>query len=1237
MLGQEIQPGVYAVKAEADEHLTYQAYIQQVYVNHPEIYLMHMTAYNGKDNWKQYTNEHLERWKDGLATLPDVGIGVVVVDVNPTGFIRTRGQRAVEKKEAEARTLLYRQMWSERKKMPEVAAWWAKNAQAIRLQRMAGPEIQIGLPDQATDKEMLTEIDSHMQGMGISPYGNNAELMTIAPEVARRVKELTGAVKRVQDHGQSDTERKEQEHKVIKLFKEIKSELLEQTYAQDQARRKEVSVELRRRWHQGLSPLRTQLAGELDFAEAEIEHLHERGYAATREGDDIAAEDRANHIFELQRTAQSIRTADRMAEYEENMHTARSWTGAAVAMARFVDPELAEELALLSDVGFSIAAAAGKLAISGGVDPTAMAQAFSAVGALLTHMEGRPSQQAIMLGRLQILMQGQKQIKEHLKHIDGRLVGIKNDIERLWEITAVHKAVENRQMSELRAELAGMERRLESKVARNGLSIERIANVQERREVESLVAGTASLHRNWRERKRWTELQRCRVAGMCTETALTEMDEARRLLGQLAHRLNGTPLTKPREVGNLSHGELEALLEAGLEERLPYIRSLIVWILTTAEGSFGPLTTWGDSGQVHALKMGEHKGIWTDPIRSGWIIKEYLDLARWLPQRTNNGRVIRDLHSAPMCEVAGRLREETRAVRALIPIAWRLYQQFSTNAARGVQRITSVDLRQHSDPGIRAAALRLQEIDLQDAAPLWRHYPPEQTEQRIGSDKLYMTSSYSEVEKYRAELSHEQQGRTGRPPVPNWSWPKPAEGRCVKNTIKLAKAGCDLTEWYLAVKYKPFHPTTDLACIWSGAETVNRVIDFFAGSGGNYSCVKWWRVRRAKNAIKGFHDGADCPAKHRVYKKKCTETHVTKPVLFRSDIVRMQEAMWTSLQNPDMWRTLTLARLAFDTLVRWSVGERLGTDKELAQLHQFLKGLPDGGRQGPMLQHDNAQPTWEKIRALEEEVENRTMVGDTGQQAAKIARWASTVELTALNDYIDPKALTACSSETEVRAQLLRNEWRARSALYTAAGKYDKLQAGNSVEKDVLNGLEPSTPPWDGVEHGVPSTQLVTQWLETPQGKRWLKQAVDALPLPSGRAAEPSVLDDGWHGLRGQQWKAIAKAHGWEEEPQRKPSCEDVRAQAGKWLTNRSDQLKTRRERAGTAHTISQRDATIEAQGDQPKQIWGRMYGLVRPPVPTGETWREGPGWGAQRQTFARLLALQTMPSMRLEGACLTQ
>ena len=1191
------------------EGLGYQLYIEQVYRQYPMIYSMHKAFYSGEGNWKEYKDSYGIEIEDAIDAIP--GVSIAGIDVlHPA---KTTAQQLLEWDREKFKEIQYHKMWSDRPGMRELAAWWARNAKDLK--EFGSDLYQFAPPEKKEYFKTLNEIAYYMMGKGVSPYATNEQMKQVDPGVASQLDTLIKNVNIIKAQQSAD----EREQTLLELVATVKREQTALAHAADEEGRQRIREHLTRRWTQRLSPRRTALAQDRRDAKLEMLNANKQGQDAITRNDHVAARRAAHRVAEHKQQVERIRAAERLAEFEEGMKAAQVWSEVAAELIGFADPELARELSVLIDFSFGWAEAVGRLTVG---DPSGMPGALQATRRLFDHMAGRPDGRAIMAARLRLLAENQGKMTKQLLRIESRLAAIGQDVEQLTNLVYIHDTLRHRRMSELRAALAGMERRLESSIARHGMNLARIASAEERRDLESIAAGTASLFHNWRQRTRWSELQACRNKARCSDGALAEYEEVRRLLGEVAHRIKGTPLMQERSVTALSSGEIEALLKGRLEDRVPYIRSLLVWVLDAAERSFGSIEKWGDEAQVNVSELVEGHAVWADPVRAGWLIKEYLNLARWLPQKNKDGDVIRDEHGSTICQAGRQLREETAAVRSLIPIAWRLYSQFNANAGWTVQQTLTRGLekaKRHSDGSVRDAAKRLEVLDLERYEPYWLYKASERSTRRIGNEVLYQIPQYRKVQDFKAEPSHDQRkSREFLSPVPTWTHPLPGKEKCVD--VNEVYEGCDLRKW-ARTEISKGQLASDAMCVFSYAEFVTlfwkKMID-----DNKISCTEYHAQKRAKTKIENFHAGIyACPPEHRVKQLICTKTMKPRHSELRKDIERVQASVWDALSvMKPTWKTVALARLAFDTLVRWSVGERLETDEQFGPLRQFLAALP----QGPSPTYGEGQPVWVKIATLADEVERGTIGASASDEAVKVARWAGTDEHTALRDYIEPAALTACRTEADIRVERVLNEWRARNALYAAGGWGEVDDKGTAMDKA------------DG------EMQIVSQ---TPPWLAMVRLAVDALPIPTGERGEASVLDDGWHGIPGEHWRDLASANGWKEEIHQKPTCVEIRKSPEQWLAKWWDQkrpdheaqrgaIRVQGDAAVTEETAGQSSGADEGEVLTPKETWGRLYGLIRPPVPTGESRRKGPGWGNQSETFARLAIVQATPSLRVQGGC---
>ena len=389
-------------------------------------------------------------------------------------------------------------------------------------------------------------------------------------------------------------------------------------------------------------------------------------------------------------------------------------------------------------------------------------------------------------------------------------------------------------------------------------------------------------------------------------------------------------------------------------------------------------------------------------------------------------------------------------------------------------------------------------------------------------------------------------------------------------------------------------------------------------------CLKdrrYWMLFEAHYRLKieGFHRGdLLCPNKFVVRTYKCNKVSKVLRSDVANDIRKVQDFVWQSLvMDTELWIMLTKAKFAFDTVVQWSLGDRLITEEGLATLRQFLKNLPSGDVQILPSNYGESIPTWLKTKNfVDKNLDNLiTYEDDWNSIAVNFARWAGTSVDVALQDYINPEAITECRTELEVRSDRIWNELQARKAIYTVANQTADAE--------------------------------------------WLTHQIDGLPFPTGSIGEPSVLNtlDKQHPtLGGNSWKKIAREHGWKEVSSNEPTCEEIRLNPEKWLNELSERRRKEREgiyiaieestqQASLADGMENENEVAKLNGNkmidsdvemaQSKDSVKQLYGIVRPPVPYEEDLREGDGWGAQDETFRLLhLAMPAIPSMQKYGNC---
>ena len=134
-------------------------------------------------------------------------------------------------------------------------------------------------------------------------------------------------------------------------------------------------------------------------------------------------------------------------------------------------------------------------------------------------------------------------------------------------------------------------------------------------------------------------------------------------------------------------------------------------------------------------------------------------------------------------------------------------------------------------------------------------------------------------------------------------------------------------------------------------------------------CLKdrrYWMLFEAHYRLKieGFHRGdLLCPNKFVVRTYKCNKVSKVLRSDVANDIRKVQDFVWQSLvMDTELWIMLTKAKFAFDTVVQWSLGDRLITEEGLATLRQFLKNLPSGDVQILPSNYGESIPTWLKTK-----------------------------------------------------------------------------------------------------------------------------------------------------------------------------------------------------------------------------------------------------------------------------------
>ena len=371
--------------------------------------------------------------------------------------------------------------------------------------------------------------------------------------------------------------------------------------------------------------------------------------------------------------------------FKEKTAETRDWFHAGVLLAELtgMPPEDVQTFQLLGEGSLNLVEGIGGMILAGAIDPTGIILTVKGIGMLLSLAQGGQTHQEFvrdMIGKLQQgqadVLEGQKWLGRKIDSLALRVGIVHEDVVALTEL--VQKSVEDIK-DDTRAIRSGIEKvegRMAAAEERFSLSLRKLSDDEERRELVATGAAFRGLFHNWRERVEGRNLWTCRLGGEkgCSETSLREMERIRKHLGNLAHRLQGTPTRTERNFAEVTEQQAVELLKLGPAERAVLATTLLAWLAR-------------ENGQPEP-----NVAPFTDPHRTAMLVNEYLELAKLLPVRNAHGQVIVDRNIPErMCPVTAKVVDEARAMRDALPMAWRIYLKYATAAQQHIAQAIATE------------------------------------------------------------------------------------------------------------------------------------------------------------------------------------------------------------------------------------------------------------------------------------------------------------------------------------------------------------------------------------------------------------------------------------------------------------------------------------------------------------------------------------------------------------------
>ena len=435
----------------------------------------------------------------------------------------------------------------------------------------------------------------------------------------------------------------------------------------------------------------------------ELEEIEEHGpeaYGQRMEG--------LGEIAELDKRIAEVARAERVLAVKEATGTARAWSGVLVAGLALSSPDDARNVQALSTGALDILEGLGTMLAGTLLDPSGISMVLSGIGTLVALGEAPgPTHEEIVRETLEELLGGQEWLGAKLDRVEGRIAVLQSDVDTLTDIARMSLAVGREERAQIGASIDTLEQRMTRAQARLALSLTTLSDQEEQRELLAKTEGFKGQFTNWRERQAGVELSECVEHGerRCSERALDATEEIRRYLGDLAHRLEGTPTHEERAFGRITPSQAQALLESGAEERTPLAASMLDWLdgEDKARGGQGTPT--------------QARRPFIDPHRTAVLIAQYRTLARLVPTRTADGQLIRDANLARIETAEAVLEAQARAMREALPAAWRTYLHYSTEAANAFAKSALVVRARMGRVQVQGQGMSWRRLDLLTTDP----------------------------------------------------------------------------------------------------------------------------------------------------------------------------------------------------------------------------------------------------------------------------------------------------------------------------------------------------------------------------------------------------------------------------------------------------------------------------------------------------------------------------------------
>ena len=387
--------------------------------------------------------------------------------------------------------------------------------------------------------------------------------------------------------------------------------------------------------------------------------------------------------------------------FKEKTAKTRDWFHAVILLAEVtgMSPEDVQTAQMLGEGSLNLVEGIGGMILTGAIDPTGITLAVKGIGMLLSLAQGGQTHQEFVRDMLGKLQQGQADVLEGQIWL-GRTIGslslrvgiVREDVVALTELVQTSMEDIKDDTRAIRNGIQKMEGRMAAAEERFSLSLRKLSDDEERRELMATGAAFRGLFDNWRERVEGRNLWTCRLGGEkgCSETSRREMERIRKHLGNLAYRLQGTPTRPERNFAEVTEQQAVKLLRSGPAERAVFATTLLAWLAR-------------ENGQPEP-----NVDPFIDPHRTAMLMNEYLELANLLPVRTAHGQVIVDRNMPEqICPVAAQVVDEARAMRDAFPMAWRIYLKYATAAQQHIAKAIATErgkMRRVREVAIRHAS-----------------------------------------------------------------------------------------------------------------------------------------------------------------------------------------------------------------------------------------------------------------------------------------------------------------------------------------------------------------------------------------------------------------------------------------------------------------------------------------------------------------------------------------------------